>query len=167
MQKQFARLFFVAVTAVLIGAFSLSLLFSGPTPFDGAQDAQAAPPAAPTPVADYLVAGVQPTTILFQSATALAADTNTTGVEIMRFGAVDLQYVVDQTAVASEVNTTTMTIQYSNDNSNWVDGLVLANANTADGTTITRVPVFGRYMRVKQDVSNAIVLTVTLTAVGR
>lgn len=154
-EQTVARLFAVAVMAMLIGVFSLSLLFGSPT--------QAAPPAAPTPVADYLVPGVQPVSIVFQAATALTADTNTTGIEVMRLGAVDMQYIIDH----GTMNTTTLKIQYSNDNSNWVDGLTLISASDADGTTITRVPVFGRYMRVNQDVINANAITITLTAVGR
>lgn len=137
---------------------SAGVFFGSPT--------QAAPPAAPTPVADFLVPAGQPTTISFQTATALAADTNTSGIEVMRLGAVDMQYIIDHVG-SGEVNTTTLKIQYSNDNSNWVDGLTLVSASAADGTTITRVPVFGRYMRVNQDVTNAVAITITLTAVGK
>lgn len=150
----------VVLALVILVLFAVSFMFIG----GGPQDVQAA---APTPVADFLVPAGQPTTISFQTITVLTADTNTTGVEVMRLGAVDLQYIIDQTAVSSEMNTTTLTIQYSNDNSNWVDGLALASANAADGTSISRVPVFGRYMRVKQDVSNTNPITITLTAVGR
>jgi hypothetical protein len=145
---------------IVLALFATSLMFIGV--------GQAAPPAAPTPVADFLVGSVQPIPVTFQAATALIADTNTAGVDVMRLGAVDMQYIIDQTIVfPSEMNTTTLTIQYSNDNSNWVDGLVLANANVADATSITRVPVFGRYMRVKQDLTNVNPITITLTAVGR
>jgi len=150
------------LAGVIIGLAFIALVF---IPFGHL--AEASPPAAPTPVADFLVGSVQPASVIFQAATALSVDTNTTGVEAMRFGAVDIQYTIDQTATG-EVNTNTLKVQYSNDNSNWVDGLTLASANAADVTSITRVPVFGRYMRINQDITlTTIPVTITLLAVGR
>ena len=125
--------------------------------------AQAAPPAAPTPVADFLVQGVQARAFNFQPQTAIATDTNTSGVDVMSLGAVDIQYVIDH----GTVNTTTLIVQYSNDDSNWVNGLTLVSASAADGTSITRVPVFGKWMRINQDVATVDTITITLTAVGR
>jgi len=122
----------------------------------------AAPPAAPTPVANTInrLPGVF---FRFQPATAITADTASASVEVLNFDAVDVQYVIDQT----EVNTTALTVQYSNDNSNWVNGLALVAASAADGSDLTRVPVFGRYMRINQDVTTADTITITLLAVGR
>lgn len=157
-EQTVARLFAVAVMAMLIGVFSLSLLFGSPT--------QAAPPAAPTPVADLLIPAGRATAFSIQTITGLIADNNTTGIEVMNLGAVDIQYVVDHVA-SGEVNTTTLTVQYSNDNSNWVSGVALVTDSAVDGTSITRVPVFGRYMRINQNVTNTTLVTTTLTAVGR
>lgn len=125
--------------------------------------AVAAPPAAPTPIADFLLQGVQARAFNFQTRTAITADTNTSGVDVMGLSAVDVQYVIDH----GTVNTTTLTVQYSNDNSNWVNGVALVSDSAADGTDITRVPVFGRYMRVNQNVTGTDAITITLTAVGR
>lgn len=126
---------------------------------------QAAPPAAPTLVADFLMPIKNAVAFPIQDATRLTGDTNTTAVEVMNMSAVDIQYTTVHTA--GEVNTTTLTVQYSNDGTNWTSGLALATANAAAATSITRVPVFGRYMRVNQDTTNANAITVTLLAVGR
>lgn len=144
----------LAFAFIALVAFSL-LLASTPT--------QAAPPSAPTPVADFLMPLKNAAAFPLQSATAITADTNTTGVEVMNMSAVDVQYIIDH----GTLNTTTLKIQYSNDNSNWVDGITLVSASAADGTSITRVPVFGRWIRVNQDVATTDTITITVLAVGR
>lgn len=144
----------VAIVLMALATFSL-LMISTPT--------QAAPPAAPTPLANFTVGGVQPAAFPFQAATAITADTNTAAVEVLRLGAVDVQYVIDH----GTVNSTTLTVQYSNDNTNWVNGVALVTDSQADGTDITRVPVFGRWMRINQNVTGADTITITLLAVGR
>ena len=123
---------------------------------------QAAPPAAPTPIANVVVAP-EGRVFNFQTATALTADTNTTGRSVLDFNTLDIQTTIDH----GTLNTTTVTIQWSNDNSNWHDGPALVSANAADASDITRVPVFGRYARVKQDLTNSNSITITLIAVGR
>lgn len=126
---------------------------------------QAAPPAAPTPVADFLMPVKNAAAFPFQAETRLTGDTNTTAIDVMNMSAVDISYTTVHTG--GEVNTTTLTVQYSNDNTNWTNGLALATSNATAATSITRVPVFGRYMRINQDTSNAFAITVTLLAVGR
>jgi hypothetical protein len=142
----------------VIAVFVLFMLFTLQGP------AQAAPPAAPTPVADFLVQGGQAHAFNFQTRTAITGATNTTGVEVIGLGAVDIQYVIDQ---ATATNTLTLTTQYSNDNTNWVSGVALVSSNSADATDITRIPVFGRYMRIAETVTGSNPVTVTVTAVGR
>lgn len=143
---------FLGLVAVLL---ALGWLQSGPV--------AASPALAPTPVADTIGGSSDGRFFNFQTATALAADTNTGGVEVLPFDALDVQYVIDH----GTANTTTLTVQYSNDNSNWVNGVALVSASAADGSDITRVPVFGRYMRVNQNVSTTDTITITLNAVGR
>lgn len=126
---------------------------------------QAAPPAAPTPIADFLMPVKNASAFPFQAATRLTGDTATAGIEVMNLSAVDIQYTTVHTA--GEVNTTTLTVQYSNDNTNWTNGLTLATANAAATTDLTRVPVFGRWMRINQDTTNANAITITILAVGR
>lgn len=155
MREKLARLF-VPMLIVLLLLVALVGQFS-PT-----ADVQAAPPAAPTPVANILQSQ-KAVFFRFQPTTAITADTNTGAIDVMDFNSLDVSHTIDQ----GTVNTTTLTIQYSNDGSNWDDGLALASNNAADVTDITRVPVFGRYMRVKQDVTNSNSITITLLAVGR
>lgn len=129
----------------------------------GLHQAQAAPPAAPTPVAapDSVGAGRY---FRFQPATAITADTNTGAVEVLNFETVDIEYTIDH----GTVNTTTLKVQYSIEGDDWTDGATLVSASAADGAAVVaRVPVFGRYMRVNQDVTNSNTITITLTAVGR
>ncbi len=127
------------------------------------QPVQAAPPAAPTPVANLYQSNTGQTLTL-QKKTRFTADRNSNSVETLKFNALDISLTVDQ---HTTVNTTTFTIQYSNDNQNWDDGINLLTSNNVDTTEITKVPVFGRYLRVKQDLTNSQPLTVTILAVGR
>jgi hypothetical protein len=157
MKQKFTNLAWTLVIALIAILGGLGL-FAG-------QGAQAAPPAAPTPVANILDTD-NAVFFNFQTATALTADANTTGIEVLPFDSLDVQVVADVTIV-TEPNTTTLTIQYSNDGSNWSDGLALATSLATDTVSITRVPVFGRYMRVEQDVSLSDPITITLSAVGR
>lgn len=126
------------------------------------QEALAAPPLAPTPVANILESN-QARSFRMQPTTAISSDTNSTGLELMEFNALDIHTIIDQTTT----NTTTLKIQYSIDGSNWVTGATLVNNNAADASDITRVPMFGRYARVNQDVTNSNTITITLWAVGR
>jgi hypothetical protein len=118
---------------------------------------------APTPVAN-LVENGPATYFSFQPATAIAADTNTSARDIRGFNSLDVQYVIDH----GTVNTSTLTVQYSIDNSNWTDGAVLVSASAADGNgLVARIPAFGRYMRINQNLTNTNTITITLVAVGR
>lgn len=128
----------------------------------GGQQSQAAPPAAPTPVANLTDTGTGRYFPL-QTETAIAADTNTSALDVTSFNYLDVQTTIDQ----GTVNTNTLTVQYSVDGSNWDDGLALVTSNAADATEVTRVPVFGRYVRIKQDLTNTNTITITLLAIGR
>jgi hypothetical protein len=148
------KLSLLVMGLVVVALLMLGSMSGGP--------AKAAPPAAPTPVTGLAdTKGGVP--FRFQPATALTADTATGAVEVMGFDALDVQYVIDQ----GTVNTVTLTIQYSNDGSNWVNGPALVSSNAADAGDLTRFPVFGRFARINQDVANTNPLTVTLLAVGR
>ena len=125
--------------------------------------ANASPHVAPTPVAN-IPSDSGASTITFQPATALTADTNTrSSLDLKDFEYVDVSYTIDH----GTTNTTTLTIQYSNDGSNWINGVALVSNSAADGSDITRVPMFGRYMRINQDVTNANAITITLLGVAK
>lgn len=145
----------LAVTLIALVAFSL-LLATSPT--------QAAPPAAPTPVAapDTTGKGV---VIPLQAATALAADTNTTPVEMLNFKTIDVEFTIDQ---GTSVNTVTLTTQYSIGGTAWEDGAVLVTDNAADASDlIVRIPIFAKDFRVNQNVTNTNPVTISITSVAR
>ena len=121
--------------------------------------AVAAPAAAPTPVANYPAADY--TFAVFQPATAITADTNTNWVPVERWSKGDFQTVIDQT----NVNTVTVTLQFSNDGVNIEDGAVLVSANAADADDLEQYFVFGRYARINYNVTNTNTVTVATTAV--
>lgn len=137
----------LALAAALL--FMLSLV-GGPV--------QAAPPAAPTPVAN-IPAPDSWQVVSFQSLITVTADRGGNALQLPGFDYADIQYVIDQ---GSTTNTITLTVQYSNDNANWVSGEALVSGNAADATDITRVPLFGRYTRIYQDVTNSTDVTVTV-----
>jgi hypothetical protein len=96
--------------------------------------------------------------------TTIAADTYSKILDISAQEWCDFQYVVDQEIDGTDPNTTTVTIQFSNDRTNWVDGPALATANVADASDMTRLPLFGQYMRFKMDVDNSYTPTWTINA---
>jgi hypothetical protein len=57
----------------------------------------------------------------------------------------DLSHTID---VSGSI-TVTCTTQWSNDDSNWADGVDFASSVAADETNITQTELFGRYHRVK------------------
>ena len=95
------------------------------------------------------------------------ADFNTSSLTVMDFEAMDLQYVIDQTPINSNPNTTTLKLQFSNDNTNWVDGSTLVSANSADAGDLAQYAVFGRYARINVDVTNSNPITISVIAVGK
>ena len=152
------------VFAAVLGGLIVSLVVIGSIVGVG----QAAPPAAPTPVAN-LVNSNDALNVSFQSATALTADTNTGGQQLPTYEWLDIQYNITQ-ATSASVNTTTIKIQFSNDNSNWVTGPTIVSASDtplATTSDITRVPIFGRYVRFNQDVTNSNPVTITLIGLAK
>lgn len=123
----------------------------------------AAPPAAPTTVAN-IPSSDRSLYINFQSALSMSQDTNTSSRLVGNYEYLDAQYIAAQDAG----NRLTITVQFSNDNSNWVSGPVLANlaSGSGDRTDITRFPIFGRYVRFAQTMEVDVVDPVTITIVG-
>lgn len=148
----------------LVIIFALALLLTAAVwPAMNSEPALAAPPAAPTPVAapDSVGSGHF---FRFQPATAITVDTYSPAVEVLGFETLDIEYALDH----GTANTTTLTVQYSISGDNWTDGAALVTASASDAAAVVaRVPVYGRYMRVKQDVTNTNTITITLLAVGR
>jgi hypothetical protein len=104
--------------------------------------------------------------VTFDSALRVVNDTNSTAIQLPTFGTLDLQYVV----VGNDGSTPfTMTIQYSNDGTNWATGATLfTNAtSTANSTNMTRTHNFGGYTRVAIDTTNSTPLTLTINALAK
>jgi hypothetical protein len=130
----------------LVGLAALVLVFSGLV----ANPASAAPPAAPTPITvNYSPDGNFFPVISSQSVTADVS--YEVPVSMAGFEYADVQYLVDH----GTPNTTTVTIQFSNDKVNWVSGPAVISASATDTGSITRFPLFGRYTRFLIDVDTA------------
>jgi hypothetical protein len=148
--------FQVFVVVVLLGlALLAGLLLPGVT-----QPAQAL---SVTPVAN-LVYSPDRNYFEIYNVTTVAADTHSAILDISAQEWCDFQYVADQDIDSGGVNTTTVTIEFSNDRSNWVDGPALVSANAADAGDMTRLPLFGRYMQLEMDVTNTATPTWTINA---
>lgn len=152
------RAYVTAAAAVVLVA---SLLAAGAMVPGGIT--QAAPSFAPTPVA-AVQRSPAPEFPTFFNAKVLTADTRSDCFEVPDYAVVDLQYTVDQTLVALAPNTTTLTLQFSNDNISFVNGLAVATNNITDTTDLQQYQLFGRHACVYADVTNT--NPVTITALG-
>lgn len=146
----------VGVVAAVALLMILSVAFSA---LPGAPVA-AAPMAAPTPVSVSSGSG-ETDFATFASIEAITADKRSGCVDVARFKQADVQYLVDVTTA----NTTTVTMQFTNDKVTYNDGLAVASAITADGSAMQQFPVFGRYMCMYVNVTNSNPITWTITAV--
>jgi hypothetical protein len=148
---------------VVVAALCLALLAGALVSGTGPVPVGAAPPAAPTPV-DNLVYSPDRNYFDLYDTKTVAADTHTPIMDISAQEWCDIEYVVNQDIDSSGVNTTTVTLEFSNDRSNWVDGPALVSNNAADASDMTRLPLFGQYMRFKMDVDNSYTPTWTINA---
>ena len=149
--------------AILAGLLILSVLVGLPT-----GPAEAAPGLAPTPVANLAPSDNSLYVIFSSGSLSITADAGTSAQQLPGYEYMDISYTSDQTTVgATGANTTTLTVQYSNDNSNWDNGVDLVASNATDVTDITRVPLFGRYVRIYQNVTNTNPVTFTILAVAK
>jgi hypothetical protein len=144
------------VLGVLVLALVAGVVISG----GGAPPAQAL---SVTPVANLTYSPDRNYFSVYED-TTIAEDTYSYPLDISAQEWCDFQYVVDQELDGSDVNTTTATIEYSNDRTNWVAGPALVTANAADAGDMTRLPVFGRYLRIHMDVTNTATPTWTINA---
>lgn len=138
---------FLAMVAIL---FSLNLIVD--------QAAQAAPPAIPTPVSvNYSNDKISPPIQFFANNTVLTQTTNSDSFVLGEAELLDIHYSIDQT----DVNTMTITLQFSNDGTNWVNGLPVLSANTADTADLRQFQNFGYRTRVNVALTNSNPVTFT------
>lgn len=122
---------------------------------------QAAPPAAPTPIA----VNARDLARVMNFMLARQITTNTRECQIAGVHEVaDIQYVIDQ---AAATNTLTLTLQYSNDNSHFTSGPDIVAANTADADSLAQYAVFGQYACINATVANTNPVTVTVIGLGK
>ncbi len=153
------KAFLVSVTVALLVFVVALTIFSGTGP------ATAAPAAAPTPIASINTSQQTASEAAFMDNVALIADGNSASVLVKDFEFTDIQYVIDQTIADSVMNTTTLKLQFSNDDTNWTDGAAIVSANVADASALAQHALFGKFARINADVSNTNPVTITVLAV--
>ena len=156
-------------TLAMAGALLIAVAFLAVFAFAFQGTASAANPqplAAPTPVSVNPGSGRGQAAVLW-SAKVITADTATGAMDILSYGKADVQWLIDQTAVAGVVNTTTVKLQFSVDGANWVDGINAVATNTADAGDMQQFAMFGRYVRLFAHLSNANPITLTLGVVAK
>lgn len=141
-----------------------------------AEQVGAAPQAAVTPVAATLPnGGGESVLIKFYAGESLIADDQECR-DLREYRVVDLEYVVDQTAVATGIgadgpNTTTVTLEHSNGAGATLavntTGQTVVSSNSADGDALNRFDLYGAFTCVDIDVANTNPVTWTVYAVAR
>jgi hypothetical protein len=139
------------IVPILLFVLALSTLAGGP--------ATAAPLAIPTPVS-VSAGSAQPDLFTAYTAVALTADERSGCVDVSKFGRADVQYLVD----VGTVNTTTVTLQFTNDKVTFVNGLAVASAIVADGSDMQQYAVFGKFMCFDMNVANTNPITFSISA---
>lgn len=155
----------VAVAVVLLTLGMAALVGSLPG------DVTAAPAPAVTVVAiEDPVSGDISQLIKFYDGVALTADDQQCR-NLAEYRVVDLEYVVDQTAVAGAPNTTTVTLEHTNGAGATLavntTGQTVVSANSADADNLNRFDLFGQTTCVDIDVTNANPVTWTIYALAR
>ncbi len=156
MKTSTSKIAVLALTVALLMVLGVTAIS-----FSTAQADIPGPLMAPTPVAINAGSGVGTAAMLFTSK-VITQDTASPSMSVLSYGKADIQYLVDQTAVAGAPNTTTVKLQFSNDGVNWIDGINLVAANALDGGDMNQFAVFGSRLRLYVDVTNSNPVTWTL-----
>lgn len=123
---------------------------------------QGAPAAIPTPITQYARESAPKVINFWASPTALTADTRSC-VNIDGYNTIDLHYIVDQ----GTVNTTTLTLQFSNITNDYVNGLAVATANAADTADLKQYQLFGRNVCLHANLTNSNAFTITAVGLAK
>lgn len=123
----------------------------------------AAPAPAPTPVAAGKAAsGAVPQVVTLLDAVATVDDVTGPCVYVADYEKADIYYSV--TVEAGNINTTTLTLQHGNTTGALVDGLGVASAVATDTTGLNQFALYGAYLCVTIDATDAATGTVTVSA---
>ena len=146
----------VFAALLFITLFGLTLTFGVSAPVT------AAPAAAPTPLSVTYSPGTSTLQTIWSSE-VITADGCSDLFEIRDVELIDLQWWID----VGEVNTTTLTLRFTNENSteHLVTGIAVASAVVADETNLQQHPLFGRYACLYADVTTSD--PITITALGK
>ncbi len=121
--------------------------------------------AAPTPVSATYAGGISGVETFWDDA-VLTTTGGSSVQNIQDHEAIDLHYVIDQGQTT--INTTTLKLQFSNDNTNWTDAAAaIVTSNTADANVMQQYAIFGRYARVHATVTNSDPVTVTVIGIAK
>lgn len=140
------------ILPILLFVLALTAITGGPV--------AAAPAAAPTPVS-VSAGSAAPDVFTAFEAQAITEDTRSGCVDVAKFQRADVQYLVD----ATENNTTTVTMQFTNDKVTYIDGLAVASAVAADGSAMQQYAVFGKYICFYVNVTSTDPITWSISAV--
>jgi len=145
-----------AIVAIVLVALLVSMV-AGPSA------GVAAPAAAPTPVAAAKSAsGAMPQVVTLLDAVATVDDVTGPCVYVADYEKADIYYSV--TIDGSNVNTTTLTLQHGNTTGALVDGLGVASALVASATGLNQFALYGAYLCITVDATDAATGTVTVSA---
>lgn len=145
---------------VAIALFLMAALIVSPVFNLAPELVQGAPAPAPTPITQYQREDSPRIVEFWGSATALTADTRSTCYDLAGYNNIDIHYIIDQ----GTVNTTTVTLEHSNNNSTYPDGINVVASNAADADVMQQYPLFGKWTCLYANLTNA--NTFTITAIG-
>lgn len=145
-----------AIAALVLIALLVSMI-AGPSA------GVAAPAAAPTPVAAGKAAsGAEPVVVTLLDVVATVDDVTGPCVYVADYEKADIYYSV--TVDGSNVNTTTLTLKHGNTTGALVSGLGVASAVATDTTGLNQFALYGAYLCLTIDATDAATGTVTVSA---
>jgi hypothetical protein len=152
--KQATQFSLAALTALMLVAL---ILIAGLS----MQPATISADTVPTPV--YVSGSDDALYVNYWSSSAITASAGSNPYQLVAYEYQDVQFVIDQT----DVNTATIKVQWSNDNSNWSDGPNIVADNAADADGMVQVANLGRYTRMYATLANSNEVTITVKAVAK
>ena len=149
--KQFSLVW--ALVLIVTLAAGLGLIHSG-------ENVQAAPPAIPTPASiTYSAENTSGPIKFWADGTVLTQTGNSSEFILGQAEALDIHFVIDQNPTL--VNTATLTLQFSNDGTNWVNGVAVVTDNAADANDLLQFNNFGHRTRLRLTLTNSNPVTFT------
>ena len=149
--------------AIVVSIVAIAMMVALLAPLQYGMPATAAPAFAPTPVAGVLPGDSTSKYVEWLKTRVITQDMVTGCVPVSGFDLFDLQWKSDQGG-ASNNNTTTLTLLYTNDQVTFDVGPAIVAANTADANDMQQFASFGRFACVDVNVTNSRNITLTVNA---